>query len=133
MADITDYSESQQKIIKEIISNDNGFHTSYMIADLPLYGMLEETDNGKYAIKKNVMSSLGTSGSDYTLNLWYSVEQKCWFYNLSGLSGDVRGVVHYNTVFNAMGELAFVILNDNITDTELTNSLPYSNVLVMRK
>lgn len=133
MADVTDYSESQQKVIKEIISNDKGFHTSYMIADLPFYGMLEETENGQYAIKKNVMSSLGTSGSDYTLNLWYSVEQKCWFYNLSSLSGDVSGIVHYNTVFNAMGELAFAILNDNITDTELTNSLPYSNVLVMRK
>ena len=133
MADVTDYSESQQKVIKEIISNDKGFHTSYMIADLPFYGMLEETENGQYAIKKNVMSSLGTSGSDYTLNLWYSVEQKCWFYNLSSLNGDVSGIVHYNTVFNAMGELAFAILNDNITDTELTNSLPYSNVLVMRK
>lgn len=133
MADVTDYSESQQKVIKEIVSNDKGFHTSYMIADLPFYGMLEETENGQYAIKKNVISSLGTSGSDYTLNLWYSVEQKCWFYNLSSLSGDVSGIVHYNTVFNAMGELAFAILNDNITDTELTNSLPYSNVLVMRK
>ena len=133
MADITEYSDIQQNAIREIVENDKGFHRTYLIADFPFYAMLEETENGQNVVKKNVSCSLSTSGNDYTLTIWYSAEQKCWFYNLNSLGEEVNGIVHYNTVCNAMGDLAFVILNDNLNDTDLSNSLPYSNVFVMRK
>ena len=133
MADITDYSTEQQKVIKQIVANDKGFHKSVMIADMPFYGMLDQKDNGEYAIKKNVACPLSTGGTDYELQIFYSEEQSCWFYVMKSLGEEVRGVVHYNTIFNAMGEVSFVILNDNVDDEDMTASLPYSNVLVLGK
>ncbi len=133
MANITDYSQIQQKIIKEIVTNDNGFHTTYMMADMPLYAMLEELDNGEFAVKEDIICSMSSGGSTISFKLWYSQEQKCWYYTLTNLGEEIRGIVHYNTVYNAKGEVAFAILNDNSDDGDIRNSLPYSNVLVMRK
>lgn len=133
MASISDYSDTQQKVIKEILTNDKGFHNTYLIADVPLFPMLEELDNGELTVKKDVACTLSTGGSNYTLRIWYSVEQSCWFYSLKNLGEEINGVVHYNTVLNAMGELSFAFLNDNVNDKDLNNSLPYSNILVMRK
>lgn len=133
MANISDYSTQQQKVIKEIVSNDRGFHSTYLIADTPFYGMLEERDNGETFVKTNVSCPLSSSNAEYELQLNYSEEQNCWFYVLKYLGEEVRGIVHYNTVLNAMGELSFAILNDNIDSSDLTPSLPYSNVLVLRK
>jgi len=133
MADLSEYSTSQQKVIKEIVANDKGFHSSYLIADTPFYGMLNELDNGEVAVKKNVSCSLNTGSTDYELQIFYSKEQACWFYVLKNLSEEIRGIIHYNTLFNARGELAFAILNDNINDTDLSMSMPYSNILVLRK
>ena len=133
MADISEYSTTQQKAIKEIITNDRNFHSTYMVADSPFYSMLEELDNGQLSVKQNVSCSLNTGASDYELQIFYSTEQGCWFYCLKNLGEEIRGIVHYNTVCNAMGEVAFAILNDNVGDTDLSISLPYSNVLVLRK
>lgn len=133
MTDLSNYSTAQQKVIKDIVASDNGFHSSVMIADMPFYGMLDELDNGEQEVKRNVSSSLSTGSSDYELQIFYSEEQKCWFYMLENLGDEIRGVIHYNTVFNAKGELAFAILNDNVSDVDLSMSLPYSNVLLLRK
>ena len=133
MTDLSEYTTAQQKVIKEIVTNDNGFHTEYSIANMPFYGMLVELENGQLGTKKNVLSSLSTGTVDYNLQIFYSEEQNCWFYCLTYLGAEVRGVIHYNTVFNAMGDIAFAILNDNVNDTDLSSSLPYSNVLVLRK
>ena len=133
MANISEYSTAQQKVIKEIVSNDRGFHSSYLIADAPFYGMLGELENGELTVKKNVSCSLTTGGSNYELQIFFSEEQNCWFYTLNNLGEEIRGIVHYNTICNAMGEISFAILNDNVSDTDLSASLPYSNVLVLRK
>lgn len=133
MSDISSYSTIQQKVIKEIINNDKGFHSTYLIADMPFYEMLEELENGETFVKTNVSCPLSSSNSEYELELNYSEEQSCWFYSFKYLGEEIRGVVHYNTVLNAMGDLSFVILNDNSDNSDLTPSLPYSNVLVLRK
>ena len=133
MAELSEYTTTQQNVIKEIISNDNGLHSSYMIADAPFYGMLDELENGQLGVKKNVSSSLSTGGTEYDLQIFYSEEQGCWFYCLTSLGEEIRGVVHYNTVCNAMGEIAFAFLNDNVNDKDLSLSLPYTNILVLRK
>lgn len=133
MEDLSEYTASQQKVIREVVANDKGFHNSYLIADMPFYGMLGELESGELDVKKNVSCSLSTGSSDYELQIFYSEEQNCWFYSLYNLGEEVRGVIHYNTVVNAMGEIAFVILNDNVDDKDLSASLPYSNVLVLRK
>lgn len=133
MADLSDYTTFQQKVMTDIVSYDKGFHTSFMIADNPFYGMMEVLDNGETAISKSVSCSLNTGGTDYTLELHYSEEQKCWFYLFAYSGEEIRGIVHYNTVLNAKGELAFVILNDSTEDADITLSLPYSNIFVMRR
>lgn len=133
MADLSEYSTTQQKVMTEIVSNDRGFHDTYMIADMPFYSMLQELDNGETTVRRDVSCSLNTGGSDYTLQLHYSEEQKVWFYTMTYLGEEIRGVVHYNTLFNSMGDLSFAILNDNVSDTDISISLPYSNVFVMRK
>ena len=133
MADITEYTTAQQKVIKEIVEADNGFHTNFMIANAPFYDMLGELESGELSVRQNISCSLSTGATDYDLQIFYSTEQECWYYKLTYLGEELRGIIHYNTVFNAMGELAFAILNDNVDDTGLTASLPYSNVLVMRK
>lgn len=133
MAEISEYTTPQQNVIKEIIKNDKNLHNNYLIADLPFYNMLDELDNGQLSVRKNVSCSLSTGSVDYELQIFYSKEQECWFYCLTNMQEEIRGIVHYNTVCNAKGELAFAILNDNISDTDLSMSLPYSNVLVLRK
>jgi hypothetical protein len=133
MADLSEYTEFQQKTIKDILKNDKGFHNNYMIANAPFYNMLGELESGELDVRKNVSCSLSTGTTDYDLQIFYSTEQNCWFYSMTYLGDEIRGVVHYNTVFNAMGEIAFAILNDNTDDKDLTASIPYSNVLVMRK
>lgn len=133
MSDISEYSTTQQKVIKEIITNDNGFHSSYMIADMPFYGMLTELENGQTSVRSNVTCPLSTGSVDYELQLFYSSERSCWFYVMSNSDDEIRGIVRYNTVVNAKGELAFVILNDNEDTEDISPSLPYSNVLILRK
>lgn len=133
MSDISNYSTLQQKVIREVVENDEGFHSTYMIADIPFYGMIEELEDGSVGIKRHVSCPLSSSNTEYELQLDFSEEQNCWFYVLKYLGEEVRGVVHYNTLCNSLGELSFVILNDNLEDKDLTASLPYSNVLVLRK
>lgn len=133
MIDLSDYSTTQQKVITEIVECDKKFHTNYMIADIPFYNMLGELENGELDVKRNVSCALSTGNTDYELQVFYSTEQNCWFYKFSYLGDELRGIVHYNTLYNAMGEIAFAILNDNVNDTDLSASIPYSNVLVLRK
>ena len=106
MSDISEYSTTQQKVIKEIVTNDNGFHSSYMIADMPFYGMLTELENGQISVRSNVTCPLSTGSVDYELQLFYSSERSCWFYVMSNSDDEIRGIVRYNTVVNAKGELA---------------------------
>ena len=133
MLDLSEYSTAQQKVITSIIKGDDGFHSTYMIGDAPFYDMIEELNNGEFAVKKNITSPLSTGSIDYNLQLFYSEEQKCWFFNFENLGNEINGIVRYNTIVNAMGEVAFVILNDNENDVDITASLPYSNILILRK
>lgn len=133
MLDLSEYSTIQQKVINEIISNDGGFHTTCMIGDMPFYDMIEELSNGEISVKRNIISPLSTGSIDYNLQLFYSEEQKCWFYTFSDLGDEINGIVRYNTIVNAKGEIAFAILNDNENDADISASLPYSNILILRK
>lgn len=135
MAEITNFSNLQQEVIRSVIKNDNGFHTGFYIAEQPLYDMLSENDDGTLITKQNVDAPLGIGSETYDLNVRYSQEQKCWFFTFTYGTETFAGIVHFNTVYNARGEVAIVILNDNETDAveDISISLPYSNVLVLRK
>ena len=132
MADLSDYSDFQQKVIKEIKSNDRDFHTEFMIADYPFSEMIVETESGMTSINPNVTIPVTDGGSEYNLNVYYSPEQKDWFFCFYTPTDEIRGVLHYNTIYNGMGEIAFAVLNDNI-DGDMDMSLPYSNLLLLRK
>ena len=135
MAELTDYSETQQKVIKEVIENDNGFHTGIYIAEQPLYDMISENDDGTIVTKQYVDSPLSLGSESYDLSVRYSQEQKCWFFTLAYGIDTFSGVVHFNTVYNPKGLVAFVILNDNPSDVveDISIALPFSNVLLLRK
>lgn len=135
MAELTEYSDIQQNVIKEVVKNDGGFHTGVYIAEQPLYDMISENDDGTLVTKPNVEAPLSLGSDTYDLNIRYSQEQKCWFFTLSYGTEYFSGIVHFNTVYNARGTVAIVILNDNISDIteDISIALPYSNVLLLRK
>lgn len=132
MAELSDYSAVQQKVIKEIINNDRGFHTDIRIADYPFSEMLIDTDNDGVSVTQDATIPVDDGEVEYNLNIRYSEEQKVWFFTLFTPDDEVNGIVHYNTIYNAKGVIAFVILNDNI-ESDMVHSLPYSNLLILRK
>lgn len=132
MADLSDYSTFQQKTVREIVSNDRGFHTDFRIADYPFSEMIVETDSGMTSIIPNVTIPVSDGETEYNLNVRYSSETKSWWFCLYTPTDEIRGILHYNTVYNAMGEIAFAVLNDNVSG-DMDLSLPYSNLLILRK
>ena len=135
MANISDYSSTQQEIIKNIVNGDKGFHSSIMICDIPLIDMLSYADNDMQNIARNVSVNLSSFGRNYTLTLNYSENQKCWFFILSYSENEIRGIVHFNTVYNANAPVAFAFINDTSSDelNSVCQSLAYSNILIMEK
>ena len=135
MANISDYSSTQQEIIKNIVNGDKGFHSSIMICDIPLIDMLSYADNDMQNISRNVSVNLSSFGRNYTLTLNYSENQKCWFFILSYSENEIRGVVHFNTVYNANAPVSFAFINDTSSDelNSVCQSLAYSNILIMEK
>ena len=135
MAELTEYSYTQQKVIKEVVANDNGFHTGIYIAEQPLYDMISQNDDGTNVTKLNVDSPLSLGSETYDLNVRFSQEQNCWFFTVTYGTETFSGIVHFNTVYNAKGLVSIVILNDNTSDNteDISIALPFSNVLVLRK
>ena len=135
MANISDYSSTQQEIIKNIVNGDKGFHSSIMICDIPLIDMLSYADNDMQNIARNVSVNLSSFGRNYTLTLNYSENQKCWFFILSYSENEIRGAVHFNTVYNANAPVSFAFINDTSSDelNSVCQSLAYSNILIMEK
>lgn len=135
MEGLEGYTECQKKTIEEIITNDKGFHTSFMIADIPLAGMLYETEDGIQEVQRCVSASVSNSSLSYDISLYFSEERNCWFFTVTSGTETFQGILHFNTIYNAKGEFAFAFINDNAaaTSKEITAALPYCNFLLMRK
>ena len=135
MAELTDYSEKQRLIIESIKDGDKGFHSEYLIADYPLYGMLAtQSDGGKFT-QTNSSAEVAIGSDVYSIGMRLCSEQECWFFTVTNGTDVVTGVLHFNTVYNAKGMFSIVFLNDSeeVSAEGISNALPYTNILIMRK
>lgn len=135
MAEITEYTDTQANMMKEMVRNDNGFHTSFSISDMPFMEMQRVDGDGMTITDASSTVSLVTDGGTARVDLRHSDERKCWFFTFSDGSEEIKGIVHFNTVYNAKGIVAFAFMNDSNLDDDasITRFLPYSNFFVMRK
>lgn len=135
MADLSNYSATQQEVIKKIVENDNGFHSSIMISDIPLIDIISYADNDMQNIARNASVNLSSFGKNYTLTVNYSEMQKCWFFVLSYAENEVRGIIHFNTLYQEKAPVSFAFINDTSSDeiNSISQSLAYSNILIMEK
>ena len=64
-----------------------------------------------------------------------STEQNCWFVKVEYGEEEYNGIVHYNCVLNWGGSSAFAFLNSNegVDFNDITNTLKYTNIVVMVK
>lgn len=135
MASITEYNGIQADTMKEVVKNDNGFHTSFFIADVPFSEMAQINADGKTFTLASATVSLMVSGGTARIDLRHSEEQKCWFFTVAIGTEEIKGIVHFNTVYNAKGLHSFVFLNETELDDDasITRLLPYANFFIMEK
>lgn len=135
MAELAEYSNIQSETMQDIVNNDNGFHNTFMVADNPLYEMLQENEKGLTFTQGSATVSLTFGSSALTLNVRHSNEQKCWFFSVSFGNDKYNGIVHFNTIYNPKGKMSFAFLSDSNSDDieSVTRLLPYINFFVMRK
>ena len=135
MAELTDYSEKQRSVMQEIVARDRGFHTSYFVADLPLAGMLMEDGGSSTMISKSGEASIYGDIGSFNLKLYWSEDAQKWFFTFSSDTNSFTGILHFNTIYQAMGETAFCFLSDSdeTRQTEIGMSIPFTNLFIMRK
>lgn len=135
MANVTEYSEIQQQAMRKIVKNDNNFHTSYYIADVPFAEMLQTNADGITFTIASATVSLVVPGGTAKIDLRHSDEQKCWFFTAEIGGEEIKGIVHFNTAYNAKGLNTIVFLNETALDDDesITRLLPYSNIFIMGK
>lgn len=135
MASVTDYSDIQAKAMTEAYKNDNGFHTIFYASDLPFSEMLQVNSDGMSFTNASSTVTLVVPGGTARIDLRHSEEQKCWFFTIEYGGEETKGIVHFNTLYNAKGMHSFMFLNDsNLDDDEsITRLLPYSNFFIMVK
>lgn len=128
-------SERQTEIAKKILKEDAGFHSTYLIADYPFSSITKETESGLQYTNPHCSFNVSTGGTSYDITFRYSEELKTWFFTVEWSGGRFDGIVHFNTVYNAQGLNAFVILNDSSGDDpdSVGRNLQFSNFLVMVK
>lgn len=137
MNELDQLSEAQKEVAKKIIADDKGFHSTYLLANIPFDSMMSETDIGTVVVSECAMAEISDSSSSYTIKVWLSEEQKCWFFLFTTGTDEIRGVLHFNTLYNARGLISFAFLNNNqndfLTAEQIKQNIAYSNILVMRK
>lgn len=135
MASVTEYSAIQEKTMREIVKNDNKFHSSYYISDIPFAEMLQTSSDGLAFTIASATVTLVVPGGTARIDLRHSEEQKCWFFTVVIGAEEIKGIVHFNTVYNAKGIAAFSFLNDTTLDDDdsITRQLPYANFFIMEK
>lgn len=135
MADTTEYSDIQAKAMKSAHSNDNEFHTTFYISDVPFAEMLQTNADGLSFTAASATASIVVPSGIFRVDLRMSEEQECWFFTATFGTDEFSGVVHFNTVYNPKGRYAFMFLNDTDLDDykSITRLLPYSNFFIMVK
>lgn len=135
MQGIENLSDRQIEIVKKILKEDNGFHSTKLIADYPFAAIAKETENGLQYINPHCSFSVSSGGASYDVTFRYSQELNVWFFSVEWSDGRFDGIVHFNTVYNPQGLCSFVFLNDSSADDSdsVGRNLQFSNFIVMVK
>lgn len=128
------YPETIKNLVREMIENDGGFHSSAYLSYDFLSDMIEVDENGMTFTQSNVVKDIDGIVS-MSLELDRNDETKEWLFTLKYGENSFSGLLRMNTVYNAMGDVAFALVNSNKSETfdDITLSLPYSTFFCMVK
>ena len=128
-------SETEKKALEEIVENNRKFYNSVNFSNMPLVDIASVNSNGLEEILSFFTVPIDVNGTSYNFTFRKSTEQNCWFVKVEYGDEVYNGTVHYNCVLNWGGFSAFAFLNSNegVNFNDITNTLKYTNIVVMVK
>lgn len=128
-------STREKDTLEEIVGNNKNFYNSVNFSNMPLIDIASINSNGLEIVSSFFTVPIDVDGTSYNLTFRKSTEQKCWFVKVEYGDEVYCGIVHYNCVLNWGGTSAFVFLNSNegVDFNDITNTLKYTNIVVMVK
>lgn len=135
MEGLEGYSDTQKQIIETIVERDNKFHKNVFVSDAPFSGIFQDNDDGTTTVSGSILAEVSNSDINISIRIWRSEESKLWFFYVQTGNDEIRGILHFNTIYNARGEISFAFLSDSNSDDfdGINTALGYSNFLLMRK
>ena len=128
-------SETERKVLEEIVENNRKFYNSVNFSNMPLVDIASVNSNGLEEVLSFFTVPIDVNGTSYNFTFRKSTEQNCWFVKVEYGDEVYNGTVHYNCVLNLGGSSAFAFLNSNegVNFNDITNTLKYTNIVVMVK
>ena len=128
-------SARERKTLEEIVENNRKFYGSINFSNMPLVDIATVNSNGLEVISSFFTVPIDVNGTSYNFTFRKSTEQNCWFVKVEYGNEVYNGTVHYNCVLNWGGSSAFTFLNSNegVNFNDITNTLKYTNIVVMVK
>lgn len=128
-------SAKERKTLEEIVENNRKFYGSINFSNMPLVDIATVNSNGLEVISSFFTVPIDVNGTSYNFTFRKSTEQNCWFVKVEYGDEVYNGIVHYNCVLNWGGSSAFSFLNSNdgVNFNDITNTLKYTNIVVMVK
>lgn len=128
-------SARETKALEEIVGNNRNFYGSVNFSNMPLVDIASVNSNGLEVVSSFFTVPIAANGMTYNFTFKKSTEQNCWFVKVEYGEEVYNGIVHYNCVLNCGGLSAFAFLNSNkgVDFNDITNTLKYTNIVVMVK
>ena len=128
-------SARERKTLEEIVENNRKFYGSINFSNMPLVDIATVNSNGLEVISSFFTVPIDVNGTSYNFTFRKSTEQNCWFVKVEYGNEVYNGTVHYNCVLNWGGSSDFAFLNSNegVNFNDITNTLKYTNIVVMVK
>ena len=128
-------SARERKTLEEIVENNRNFYGSINFSNMPLVDIASVNSNGLEVVSSFFIFLIDANGMSYNFTFKKSTEQNCWFVKVEYGEEEYNGIVHYNCVLNWGGPSAFAFLNSNegIDFNDITNTLKYTNIVIMVK
>lgn len=128
-------STRERKALEEIVGNNENFYSSVNFSNMPLIGIATVNTAGLEVVSSFFTVPIEANGTTYNFTFRKSTEQNCWFVKVEYGNEVYCGIVHYNCVIGWGGPSAFVFLNSNegVDFNDITNTLKYTNIVIMVK
>ena len=128
-------SERERKTLEEIVAGNRNFYDSINFSNMPLVDSATLNSNGLEIISSFFTVPIDANKTSYNFTFRKSTEQNCWFVKVEYGDEVYNGIVHYNCVLNWGGTSAFAFLNSNegVNFNDITNTLKYTNVVILVK